>query len=559
MRKRATGGGVTVQAIAGTNSIFFGLDLTAAARSKCLGFAIHREDHTEGEQYWLAGFKTFESVVPVPSTTAFYSTRDHPVQSFYWGDYTVKPGHRYTYRIVPRYRAPKNLVDFPGVEATIEISTSDPAKGAHGIYFNRGVAASQAYENKFGDPPDKLPPDKRAKAMAWLSRGLAEAITAFVGQARSPKFALRAAVYEFTQPDVLAALKQAKAAGADVEIVYAAKADETGDANRKAIAAAGLEAAMLHPRTKAKIAHNKFIVLCRKSAAGKLTPVSVWTGSTNLTEGGIFGHSNVGHAVRDAAVAQRYLDFWGQLVDDPDTGPQRDWVDANSPFDPAALQPAGIHTVFSPRHGLAVLDWYAGRFGTATAGGYITGAFGLNTTFENVLIGNAGKALHYVMLDRADNNQDVWSADHKVIVAVGSAGGPASLSRWAKEGLTGFNHFVPYLHTKIALIDPLSADPTVITGSANFSPDSTTNNDENMLVIRGDTEVADVYFTEYTRIFNHFYARYWAARLSKGGTDAQEHSFLAETDAWQKPYFAAGSPKRMQRRLFSAGVQGNVN
>ncbi len=114
-------------------------------------------------------------------------------------------------------------------------------------------------------------------------------------------------------------------------------------------------------------------------------------------------------------------------------------------------------------------------------------------------------------------------------------------------------------HTKIALIDPLSADPTVITGSANFSPDSTTNNDENMMVIRGNTEVADIYFTEFTRIFNHFYARYWAARLHKGGTDAQEHSFLAETDAWQKPYFAAGNPKRMQRALFSSGVKGNVD
>ncbi|MDP9240562.1 MAG: phospholipase D-like domain-containing protein, partial [Actinomycetota bacterium] len=378
------------------------------------------------------------------------------------------------------------------------------------------------------------------------------------GQAKSSKFALRAAVYEFTQPDVLAALKRAKEAGANVEIVYAAKNDDTGDANRKAIAAAGFEPAMLHPRTKAKIAHNKFIVLCRKSAAGKLTPVSVWTGSTNLTQGGIFGHSNVGHAVRDAAVAQRYLDFWGQLLDDPDTDPQRDWVVANSPFDPVALEAPGIHTLFSPRHGLAVLNWYADRFGTATDGGYITGAFGLNATFEDVLVAYTGKALHYVLLDRADNNQDSWSADHKVIVSVGSAGGPATLTRWAKEGLTGFNNFVPYLHTKIALIDPLGADPTVITGSANFSPDSTTNNDENMLIIRGDTEVADVYFTEFTRIFNHFYARFWAARLNQGGTDAHEHSFLAETDAWQKPYFAAGNPKRLQRQLFSSAVSGNV-
>ncbi|MEP6695961.1 MAG: phospholipase D-like domain-containing protein [Pseudonocardiales bacterium] len=558
MRKRVTGGGVTVQAIAGTHAVFFGLDLSAQARAQCLGFAIHREDHTEKEQYWLSGFKTFESVVPVPSPAAFYSSRDHPVQSFYWGDYTVKPGHRYTYRIVPRYSAPKNLVDKPGTEATIDITTGDPANGAHGIYFNRGVAASQAYENKFGASPGKLAPAKRAEAMTWLSRGLFEAVIAFIGQATSAKFALRAAVYEFTHPDVLAAFRQAKEAGADVEIVYHARADDTGDANREAIADEGLDPSILHPRTKAKIAHNKFIVLCRTSAAGALQPVSVWTGSTNLTEGGIFGHSNVGHAVRDAAVAQHYLDYWGQLADDPDTGSLRDWVDGNSTFDGTALGTQGVHPLVSPRHGLAVLQWYAQQFGTAAGAAQITGAFGLNAIFEDVLVGYSGNALHYVMLDRADNNQANWSADHKVIVAVGSEGGPAILTRWAKEGLTGFNVHVPYLHTKIALIDPLSADPTVITGSANFSPASTTDNDENMLVVRGDTDVADVYFTEFTRIFNHFYARYWAARLRKGDTDARQHSFLAETDAWQKPYFAAGNPKALQRHLFSSAVDGNV-
>lgn len=559
MRKRATGGGVTVQAIAGTHSVFFGLDLAADVRPGCLGFAIHRADHTEHEQYWLAGFKTFESVVPVPNPTTLYSTRDHPVQSFYWGDYTVKPGHHYTYRIVPRYTAPKNLGDRPGVEVTVDITTGDPDAGGHGIYFNRGVAASQAYQNKFGLPPDKLPPDKRAAAMTWLSRGLYKALVAFIGQANSARYALRAAVYEFTHPGVLAAFRQAAEAGADVEIVYAARADSAGDANRAAIAAAGLDPATLHPRTNAKIAHNKFVVLCRRSAAGALTPVSVWTGSTNLTEGAIFGHSNVGHAVRDAAVAQRYLDFWGQLVDDPATKVLRDTVSASSPFDPAELQAAGTHTLFSPRRELAPLSWYAERFGQAADTGQITAAFGLNTAFEEVLTGYTGKALHYVMLDRADNNQDAWSASHQVIVAVGSAGGPTSLARWAKEALTGFNVHVPYLHTKIALIDPLSADPTVITGSANFSPDSTTTNDENMLVIRGDTEVADVYFTEFSRIFNHFYARYWAARLTKGATDAEAHSFLAETDVWQKPYFTPGNPKSMQRMLYSSVVGGNIS
>jgi phosphatidylserine/phosphatidylglycerophosphate/cardiolipin synthase-like enzyme len=65
---------------------------------------------------------------------------------------------------------------------------------------------------------------------------------------------------------------------------------------------------------------------------------------------------------------------------------------------------------------------------------------------------------------------------------------------------------VSYIQSKFLLRDPLGLDPIVVTGSANFSPAST-NADENMIVIRGDRRVADIYFTEFNRIFNHYYFR----------------------------------------------------
>jgi phosphatidylserine/phosphatidylglycerophosphate/cardiolipin synthase-like enzyme len=562
MRKRVESGGVTVQAVAGNHAVFFGLDLAEAVREGCLGVSVHRIDHdpAKPEQYWLSGFKTFRSVVPNPDPKAFYSTRDHPMQTFYWSDYTAKPGHDYTYRFVPRYGEPKNLQDHEGVEATVDVMASDPDAGTHGVYFNRGVAASQAYENKYELPPDKLEPAKQAEALEWLSRGLIEAIVAFIGQASSSDHALRAAVYEFTEPTVLRAFLAAHEAGADVQIVYHASADETGDGNRLAIATVGLPESILVPRTHAKIAHNKFIVFGSKDGAGTIQPTAVWTGSTNLSRGGIYGHSNVGHAVRDPAVAERFLDLWAQLEPDPETDALRDWISANSPFDEDEQTQEGIHTLFSPRRGLDPLRWYAERFGGGDASVHITLAFGMGELFETALKTYTGDGLHYVLLDKRDSHQDEWSADHKVLVSVGSLGRPSSLERWAREGLTGFNKYVPYLHTKVLLIDPLGASPTVISGSANFSPDSTDANDENMLVVNGDTELADVYFTEFARIFNHFYARYWASELEKRhtGDESDTKSFLEETDAWIAPYFNPASPKYLQRVLFSTGVQGNV-
>ncbi len=76
-----------------------------------------------------------------------------------------------------------------------------------------------------------------------------------------------------------------------------------------------------------------------------------------------------------------------------------------------------------------------------------------------------------------------------------------------------------------------------------------------MLVIVGDRDVADVYFTEYARIFQHFYARWWAAQLDPHGTD--EHSFLTEDAGWQTPYWNPRSPKNALRDLNANNVEGN--
>ena len=557
MRAKSTANGVTVQVIAGNHAVFFGFDLDGKARDECLGFAIFREDHTDGEKYWLSGFKTFRSVVPVPDPKQMYSSRDHPIQSFYWGDYSAKPGYQYTYRVVPRYGSPKKLEDRSGVEASVDVTTNDPDTGEHGVYFNRGVAASQAYARKFAAPPGSLPDDQRAEAMSWLSRGLDEAIVAFIKQGGAPGKALRVAAYEFTEPGVLGAFQDARDAGGDVEIIYHAKADSTGDQNRTAITLAKLSTEMLIPRRHAVIAHNKFIVLCDKAGDGKLTAEAVWTGSTNLSQGGIFGHSNVGHAVRDRDVAEAYLAYWVQLEGDPQGQPLRAWVSANSPFDTMILKDPGVHTLFSPREEIDPLTWYADDFVSAPAkAGHVTLPFGMSTQFETPLLAYKGQAMHFVMLDHRDDRQDEWGSLPGLLLAVGAEAKLDELAGWSAEQLTGFNKYVPYLHTKIVLVDPLGPDPTVISGSANFSEASTTSNDENMLIIRGNRDVADIYFTEFARIFQHFYARWWAEQLA-ASPDGTDHSFLVEDPTWQDPYFQEGSMKSRQRVLFSSGVEGN--
>lgn len=90
MRVHNSEQGLSVRATAGTHTVLLGFDLVDPAG--CLGFGIHRTDHTEEEAYWLRGMKVFDSVVPHPTAGMDFSTRRHPVQGFQWGDYTAKPG-----------------------------------------------------------------------------------------------------------------------------------------------------------------------------------------------------------------------------------------------------------------------------------------------------------------------------------------------------------------------------------------------------------------------------------------------------------------------------------
>jgi phosphatidylserine/phosphatidylglycerophosphate/cardiolipin synthase-like enzyme len=542
MRRRKKNNGISAHAISGTYVVIIGMDAIEEARRGLLGFAIHRTDHTEKEAYWLKGFKTFESVEPNPRPGQFFPLYEHPVQSFLWGDYTAKPHHKYTYKIVPIYGKPKKLEE--GESAEVTISTESDDDGDQAVYFNRAAAASQAYAQKFkNQKPDEVP-DRQA--FVWLSRGLEEAILDFINQAKGPEFSIRAAVYEFNYEPVLQAFGKAAEGGVDVKIIYDARQDSPRDATEKAVEKAGIKHLMVARRAnKSYIAHNKFIVLLKN---GK--PIQVWTGSTNFTPGGIFGQANVGHAVRDAQVAKKYLKYWELLVKDVENRKLRPLVEAETPV-PSGCPEKGTTIIFSPRSSLKALEWYIERLDTAEQVVALTLAFGVNPSLAAVL-GEDKDYLRYLLLEKLGDNYKIYSADPDVLISVGSYLKKDTLYRWAEEILTGFNVHVRYIHTKFMIIDPLTPDPIVITGSANFSDASTKNNDENMLVIRGNQRVADIYLGEFMRLFNHYYFRYHADRLRKLPKDESKKSaFLYENDSWTDRYYDPQSIKRKQRLLFS--------
>ncbi|MES2950095.1 MAG: hypothetical protein V4858_16260 [Pseudomonadota bacterium] len=120
--------------------------------------------------------KTFESVAPHPAPGETFSTRHHPVQSFQWADYGVKPGRDYVYTVVALYGTPAALEPRHAME--IAVHTEPEHDGTYTVYFNRGSVATQEYARRY---QDKKPSAAGPGAYAWLSRGLLEAFIAFLG------------------------------------------------------------------------------------------------------------------------------------------------------------------------------------------------------------------------------------------------------------------------------------------------------------------------------------------------------------------------------------------
>ena len=64
-----------------------------------------------------------------------------------------------------------------------------------------------------------------------------------------------------------------------------------------------------------------------------------------------------------------------------------------------------------------------------------------------------------------------------------------------------------HIHHKFIIIDADTDTPTIYTGSANLSANSTNHNDENLLEITGSPELARTYLAEFMRIYDHYRAR----------------------------------------------------
>ncbi|PYI63044.1 MAG: hypothetical protein DMF07_11745 [Verrucomicrobia bacterium] len=297
------------------------------------------------------------------------------------------------------------------------------------------------------------------------------------------------------------------------------------------------------------------------------------TGSTNFTASGFLGQTNVGHRIADVETAQRYLPFWELLKTDPDLETARNELAELTPNPAEAINANSVVKVFSPRTKSELLGWYGRRMLNAANSVWFTAAFGISKELIQPIAARRNE-MRFILMEKpvSKEQKKALTADfNRVILSYGVPLGEIyqirngkvttrrriqdfELDRWffKEEHFRPKNDgFVFFVHTKFLLIDPFSDDPLVCSGSANFSGNSLLQNDENMLLIRGNTRVADIYMTEFDRIFRHFYFRDIANQLA--GSERSDHAvstFLDETDRWSESYFQPRTLKFNRRLMF---------
>ena len=376
------------------------------------------------------------------SLDASFDPCANPIRSFRWLDFTVVPGKSYKYRLhkVVKGSSGSRQLEHPSVCVAVAAEPEAGHPDAIEAYFNRGSTASQAYARQFGSlkPRDKRGKEDRSP-WEWLSRGLEEGILEFIHRASGAGWGLRCAFYELSYYPVLRALQQCREAGADVSFVYDGKLPswhaekrewtEHGPAqlNDLAITTSGLrDVAIRRAAAPSAIQHNKFIILlkdnepvcecshptrpwlaclaCVRRACAIRCPltscardqyrlafishlhtqVSVWTGSTNITTSGLFGHFNVGHVTTDASTVRSFHRYWVELSKDPSIKKLAAFNAIDSPV--PSLDARGCFVIFSPRDSDEALRYYSDLIRAARDSVFLTAAFGLSATIAEGLL-----------------------------------------------------------------------------------------------------------------------------------------------------------------------------
>ena len=517
---------------------------TDQAITDCRGFAIQKRRSGSSQIEVVPNYVGWgEKGVagPKPST-------EWPFQRYTWCDYKARSGEKLSYRIVPVIGSdPDHLrpAEDQASEWTTEITLHPDGTTGVAAYFNRGIVASQWLSRVLGPgkPGEKqrhlrdIIEDPEDRTRKFLGGELRNAMLKLLADAKKRGVEVHAALYELDDPELTEALGQL---GDKANVILAngstkkKKVDPNKNA-RKALTDAG---ATVYKRMTAPrhLAHNKFLVI--SDAEGD--PQSVWTGSTNWSKTGLCTQANNGIFFTNPALARVYLKQWEQLRDAKSTFARADLAAENSKSVAIGNPPKTVKVWFTPVDEEADLDEVRELIAAAQNGIlFVMFNPGPRGTLLNAIIDRQNDENIVV---RGVVNQDPSTTKNPVLifrrgkvlrgpfqVALPAAIGSDKRALYWIPELKKLQGAWAMVHSKTIIIDPFGKNPVVVTGSHNLGPKASKGNDDNLVIIKGDSELAATYAVNIEAIYASYRWRY--NRLKSKW--ARAFTQLEDNDSWQ--------------------------
>jgi phosphatidylserine/phosphatidylglycerophosphate/cardiolipin synthase-like enzyme len=345
------------------------------------------------------------------------------------------------------------------------------------------------------------------------------------------------------------------------------------------------------------IVHNKFLIY----VDGKNKPQAVLTGSTNWTATGLCAQTNNTLVIDDPDVATRYLQYWQKLMADeqahekdtkvfqaaalrtfnskgksftvdsdiakdgdatsstltsyfsPNTAKQRSTkkTGESKPVDMKDLSDrvnAAKHAVlflaFIP--GTPSITDFASAAQRANKDLFVRGCVTSPDAageFYYTLHGTSPPKRQRTVKGQPKPPKVVVKQDPRVIAAAALNRADAPTG-WVAELLkAGF----AITHDKIVVIDPFADDCVVVTGSHNLGYQASYNNDENLVMIKGNKKLAMAYASHVLDVYDHFAWR-WALQQGEQSSDA---TLKTSPEEWLNWYFDSdGNIKTAQLKFW---------
>lgn len=561
MRKSTSTNGITIKAFAGTTGILLAFNVTDAKRKGLLGFSIERRNPETKKWEWMSGMMPFPG--QAHDAGSLISSDVAPIQKFRWSDYRVHHETEYSYRLHAMYGTPDKPTLVKGPSITVTTSSADE-DGVHNVLFNRAAGASQAFLRNFPDAValmedkrkhggfSKLTVDDLEKVSPgckdWLSRGALKEILNVIAAAKDKNWALDIAIYEYEWYEIVEAVNAASKRGVNIRLIFHAKKKDKQTAENKHNAKPLLAKGQAKERPTSAIFHDKFIVLskAKKKATGiERKPVTVLCGSTNFTHNGLFRQANVVHIVRTEKgkttnpLADKYEQLFSTIWNGDEKkvitpGETSKWITANNPMEPRTKVFAG----FSPRKGKGDLAHFIKLINAAKADVLFSTAFVLPQEIIDALVGTAGDPILRLGIQNTNANKIAGFHRDKSAQFAATALATDGFEAWLKEAaIAGAGNIL--IHTKVVVVDFTTDAPVIISGSHNLSGPASQKNDENYLVIQGNTDLADSYGVEVMRIYDHYRARWVAQEMAKKKSSMS--GTLQPSDSWTDRYFRKDS------------------